>query len=117
MSLAIFLTLLTTVVALAVYYVRKTFSYFKDRGFEFIKPEFPFGNFKGVGTERHFSQMSREFYEQFKNKTPAIGLFLFTNPVVFLIDLDLIKNVFMKDFSNFQNRGLYVINFILLLFY
>ena len=108
MYLILFLSLLATLAAFIFSYVKKTFSYFENCGFEYVKPEFPFGNLRGVGTSYHFSQLSRDFYNRFKNKAPAFGLYFFTNPVVHLIDLDLIKNVLMSDFNNFHDRGLYV---------
>lgn len=108
MFLAIFSGFLILIITLIVYYVKKQFSYFEERGFEYIKPQFPFGNLKGVGSSIHFSQLSLEYYNKFKNKAPAIGLYFFTRPVVFLIDLDLVKNVLIKDFNNFHDRGLYV---------
>lgn len=110
--MAVFLGLLAVILALIVYYVKSSFSYFEKHGFEYVKPEFPFGSLKGVGISIHFSQLSREFYNKYKNKAPAIGLYFFTSPVVFLIDLDLVKNVLVKDFNNFHDRGLYVSFFL-----
>ncbi|KAG5669757.1 hypothetical protein PVAND_000051 [Polypedilum vanderplanki] len=107
-SLEVFLALFLVALGLCVFFIKKKFSYWKERGFDYIEPEFPFGNLKGVGYKIHFSELSREYYERYKNKTSAIGLYFFTQPVVFLTNLDAVKNILVKDFYNFHDRGLYV---------
>lgn len=89
----IYLTLSVAIVGLLALWFRKKFSYWKDHGFLFVKPEFPFGSLKGVGYKVHFSQKSRGFYEEYKNKAKAIGLYFFTAPAVLIIDLGFIKLV------------------------
>jgi cytochrome P450 family 6 len=95
-------------VSLIYYWFRKKFSYWEDRGFEFIKPDFPFGSLKGVGYQVHFSKKTRAFYTEYRNKAKAIGLYFFTAPVVLITNLNLLKNVLVKDFNNFHDRGFYV---------
>lgn len=108
MGLVIFVGLAVAVIALLVFWFKKKFSYWEDRGFSFVQPEFPFGNLKGVGYNIHFSQKTKKYYYDFKNKAKAIGLYFFTAPIVYIIDLDLVKHVLVKDFSNFTDRGIYV---------
>lgn len=108
MSFAVFLTLSIILVSLVYFYFKKKFLYFKERGFLYAEPEFPFGSLKGVGFSIHVAELSKKLYDKFKNKAPAIGLFFFTQPVVFLTDLDLIKNVLIKDFNTFHDHGVYV---------
>lgn len=96
------------IVGLVAYWFNKKFSYWENRGFEFVKPDFPFGSLKGVGYKVHFSQITKRFYSDYKDKAKAIGIYLFTAPAVFVIDLDTVKNVLVKDFSSFHDRGLYV---------
>lgn len=107
-SLTIVLSLLIAAIALLVFWIKKKFSCWEERGFDYIKPEFPFGNLKGVGYKTHFSQLSREYYNRYKNSAPAIGLYFFTQPVVLVTNLDVAKHVLVKDFHNFHDRGLYV---------
>ena len=38
---------------------------------------------------------------------PAFGVYFFTNPAVVVSDLDIIKNVLVRDFDVFHNRGLF----------
>jgi cytochrome P450 family 6 len=108
MGLNTFVALAVTVIALLAYWFKKKFSYWENRGFKFVEPEFPFGSLKGVGYKIHFGLKSRQYYLDFKDKAKAIGLYFFTAPVVLVTDLDTIKHVLVKDFNNFHDRGLYV---------
>ncbi|XP_059610500.1 probable cytochrome P450 6a21 [Phlebotomus argentipes] len=102
---------LVTVVTLLVagyLYVKKKFQYWDERGVPFVKPEFPFGTLKGMGKTRHTTEIFTEAYKQVKGKGPFAGIFFFTKPVMFPTDLDLLKNIFVKDFQYFQDRGAYV---------
>lgn len=108
MGLNIFIVLLIGVVGLIAFWFKKKFSYWDERGFDYIKPDFPFGNLKGVGYQIHFSQKTRDYYTRYKNKAQAIGLYFFTAPVVLITNLDVVKHVLVKDFGNFHDRGMYV---------
>ncbi|XP_037947258.1 cytochrome P450 6a9-like isoform X2 [Teleopsis dalmanni] len=47
------------------------------------------------------------YYKKFKDTGPFAGFYWFQRPGVFLLDMELIKNVLIKDFNNFTNRGFY----------
>jgi cytochrome P450 family 6 len=107
MSWSIFISLLISALTLIYFWIQKKFSYWKDRGFLFDKPNFPFGCLKDVGVKIHFSAVSKRIYEKFKNKAPAIGLYFFTSPVLYVMDLEIVKQILVKDFNNFVDRGIY----------
>jgi cytochrome P450 family 6 len=48
-----------------------------------------------------------QMYNQFKGKGPVGGMTIFTSPIMMLLDLDVIKNVMVKDFNVFPNRKVY----------
>ena len=108
MSFNIFIGLVVAVFGLIYYWFNKKFSYWKNHGFEYVKPEFPFGSMSGVGYKVHFSEKSRAFYNEFKNKTKAVGMYFFTAPSILITNLDLLKHILVKDFNSFHDRGLYV---------
>lgn len=108
MSLAIILTLFVVVISLVTLWIKKKFSYWRDRDFPHVEGKFPFGSMAGVGFSKHFSEVSKEIYEKFKGKTKAVGIFFSVAPTLLLLDLDLIKNVLVKDFNNFADRGIYL---------
>lgn len=86
----------------------KQYRYWKDRGFAQLDPvQFPFGNIRGIGAERHVIDLTLEIYEKFKKTDAAAGIYFFLTPTLFALDLDLIKNILIKDFSYFTDRAVY----------
>lgn len=54
------------------------------------------------------SHVLKQFYEEFKSKAPVHGLYeFFVRPSFVVTDLDVIKEILIKDFDNFRNRGIY----------
>lgn len=107
MSLSVTIALLSAIVGAVYFYIRRKYSFFQENGFLHEKPEFPFGNLKGVGKKFHQVYKMKELYERFKGKAPAFGIYFFITPTVVITDLELVKNVLARDFDNFHNRGLY----------
>lgn len=88
-------------------YFKTAFNYWKSRNVPHIKPVFPYGNFKDVGRKRHVSDVLRDIYDRFKGTAKFCGIYSFTQPVILLLDLDLIKTVLITEFANFADRGVY----------
>lgn len=104
MVLVIFLTLVFCVAALAFFWVRKKYSFFRDHGYHGV---FPYGNLKGMMTKSHPVYIIRRIYNKFKGKAPACGLFRLLSPGILILDLDLVRDILIRDFDNFHNRGIY----------
>ncbi|XP_024880595.1 cytochrome P450 6B2-like, partial [Temnothorax curvispinosus] len=88
------------------YYLTLNFDFWKSRGVRGPRPIPLFGNFKDVT----FSKISAhnyltKMYNKYKDE-PLFGIFAGMTPVLIVKDLDLIKNVLIKDFSTFANRGI-----------
>lgn len=105
MSFVLFLTV--TAIVCAYLYLIKTFSYWKDRGVSHETPSFLTGNLNGVRKYVHLVKRFQELYEKFKNDQKFCGFYLCQNPKLIIIDLELIKNILIKDFHYFDDRGLY----------
>ncbi len=101
------LLLLVFVVTSLYAYIKLKFSFWKNQKVAYIEPRLPFGNIAGIGRKIHSSQLMRNFYNELKGKGPFAGIYFFTKPVALAIDLDFIKNVFIKDFTYFHDRGVY----------
>nr|AAF97936.1 cytochrome P450 CYP6N3v1 [Aedes albopictus] len=101
----IYLTVLA--LTLAVLWVRKRYSYWKERGIPYVEPSFPSGNIRGMGRKEHFSTQMQRCYKELKGKGPVGGVFFFINPVALAMDLDFIKTVLVKDFQYFHDRSIY----------
>uniref|UniRef100_A0A1L8E4N4 Putative cytochrome n=1 Tax=Nyssomyia neivai TaxID=330878 RepID=A0A1L8E4N4_9DIPT len=94
---------------LSCMWIRKKYSYFENKGLPFYPhPKFPLGNLWGVGKVKHSGLFICDIYEYLKKKDILGGVFFFVRPIVVPIDLDLIKEILVKDFSAFPDRGIYV---------
>ena len=69
------------------------------------EPVFGFGNFlKGTLGKESLPEFLSRVYNGHKNE-PLIGVFLRTVPVLFVKDPDFIKDILIRDFSKFVDRG------------
>ncbi|KAG5669768.1 hypothetical protein PVAND_000062 [Polypedilum vanderplanki] len=93
---------------LGFYYLRRQMNYWKNRGVPSIKPSYIFGNLDGVGEKIHFTINLQNIYETFKDNYKFCGIYALQSPRLMLIDLELIKNILIKDFHYFTDRGVYV---------
>lgn len=106
MSLVI--TLLAVVAAVTYYLLRKTFTYWKDKGVPQFPLTFPHGNAKGLFKDYHTSQFLVKYYKMTKEIGAGFsGVYFFIRPTLFIVDLDLIKTILVKDFNLFVSRGNY----------
>lgn len=99
--------LILVLVALISFFIYRKTQYFQSRGVPCVEPEFYYGNSRGVGRDYHLSELIKKLYLKLKHKGPVAGMYLYTNPALMIMDLDLVKQVLVKDFSNFANRGRY----------
>jgi cytochrome P450 family 6 len=95
-------------VALLYAYVWQKFGFWARQNVPYIKPKFPFGNLQGFKRKLHSSQLLKNFYDEMKvSKRPFGGMYFFTKPVVVPLDTEFVKQVLVKDFQYFHDRGLY----------
>ncbi|XP_053982864.1 cytochrome P450 6A1-like [Hylaeus volcanicus] len=98
-------SLAITVVAFCYYYI-SNYDFWKNRGIRGPKPTIFFGNFKDVTMQkRAISTFVKKLYDEYKH-AQAIGIFQGSTPILVVKDLDLIKDVLIRDFSLFVNRGI-----------
>ncbi|XP_055637689.1 probable cytochrome P450 6a20 [Toxorhynchites rutilus septentrionalis] len=101
------LYLLLLVVSLTFYWVGKRFTYWKQRGVPFVEPSFPFGNLGGM-SKRHLGPLVQDSYNKLIGSGKKFGgIFFFVSPVALILDLDFAKDVLVKDFQYFHDRGVY----------
>ena len=88
---------------LALYwYVTKSFGKWKELGIPHSKPYFPFGSYNFV-SGRHLDDMSGDDHRKFANEK-YFGWWLLGKPVLALNDINLIKQIQVKDFDHFVDR-------------
>lgn len=107
MSFITFVGLFSLFISVIYYWIRKKFSFFDDNEILHEKPEFPLGNLQGAGKDFHIADKIRRNYEKFKNEAPLFGMYFFINANFVITDLELVKNVLVRDFDVFHNRGLF----------
>lgn len=107
MSLTVTIGLVCISISALYVWVRRRISFFERNGFLYEQPAFPFGNLNNVGRKFHIVYKVKELYDKFKGKAPAFGIYFFLTPNVVITDLELVKNVLIRDFDNFHNRGVY----------
>lgn len=108
MAIYLSLDILCGVVAIVLaiyYYFTATFDFWKVRNVPGPKPIPVFGNIKDVlFTKTAMCDYLKTLYEKYEDE-PMIGIFARRTPVLLLTDAKLIKDVFIRDFSKFADRG------------
>jgi hypothetical protein len=96
-------------IALLVYIIYKFFQrnaeYWKKRGFVFLGSEATGGALWNFWNKTPLAYVNLKMYKYAKPlKQPLFGFSEFLSPVVLVMDLDLMKNIFIKDFDSFIHR-------------
>jgi cytochrome P450 family 6 len=100
--------MLTCILAVVYIYFKWSFTYWKKRNVPYIKPIFPFVNLLDILlTRKSFGDYLAGVYKKFEGQKFG-GTYAFTMPRFLLRDPDLIKDILVKDFSSFQDRGFYM---------
>ncbi|KAK4878165.1 hypothetical protein RN001_010671 [Aquatica leii] len=92
-----------------VIYYKWAFKYWQRLGVPYLKPTVPFGNSQQVLlVQTSLGEALAEHYKTGKAKGyKHVGLFSFTTPEYMPIDSDIIRNILVRDFNYFCDRGLY----------
>jgi cytochrome P450 family 6 len=99
--------LIIGLVGLGYLRVKRRYNYWTERGFQSPTSFFPFGSLKDGANKNSFQEID-EIYRKFKGKTPAVGVYFFMKPAIVPIDLELCKNILVRDFASFHDRDFYV---------
>lgn len=108
MSLTIIL--LTIVVILLTYllfHINRKLSYWHSQQIPHRKPHFILGNFQGFQKTHSLAEIIRQHYNEFKESGPFSGFYFIHRPAALISDSAILKNILIKDFQNFSDRGLF----------
>nr|WCC58065.1 cytochrome P450 [Pharsalia antennata] len=100
---------LVTVVIVATGYIKYCYGYWKRKNVPYLVPRFPFGNStslfpKGIS----IGAVTKSFYDKFKSMGHSVGgIYFGIEPKLVILDPDLIRDILIKDFQNFTDRGVY----------
>ncbi|XP_012231779.1 probable cytochrome P450 6a14 [Linepithema humile] len=96
---------IVTVIVLLYYYFTSNYNFWKLHGVRGPQPIPIFGTFKDVMLAKKFlGDYLKEVYNDYKEEA-MIGIYHKKTPILILKDPDLIKDVLIKDFSAFSDRG------------
>jgi cytochrome P450 family 6 len=94
--------------AVVYIYFRSSFTYWKKRKVPYVEPTFPFGNFQDVlFFRKSIGFLYRDMYRELEGEKYG-GVYTFSKPGFMFRDPDIIKNVLIKDFSSFHDRGFHM---------
>ncbi|KAG5667308.1 hypothetical protein PVAND_015294 [Polypedilum vanderplanki] len=82
------------------------FLYWKKLGFSHVPGKIPVGSGSDVGSKEHLCDFLKREYDKFKNISPAFGVYFMTKPVLVPTDPELIRDIFVRNFETFHERGL-----------
>ncbi|EDW08931.1 cytochrome P450 6a2 [Drosophila mojavensis] len=101
-----FIYLLTAVSALVAYFLYYNMNYWKNRGIPQDPPHPVYGNMIGFRRNRIVHEIMGDYYMKFrKSGHPFVGFSFLQRRSAFIMDIKLAKNVLIKDFTNFTDRG------------
>jgi len=84
-------------------WITKSFDKWRKLGIPYAKPSFPYGSYNIFAGKTHLNDFVKGDYEKYKDEK-LYGWFLLGKPVLAINDLDLLKNIQVKDFNHFVDR-------------
>ncbi|XP_034479621.1 cytochrome P450 6a2-like [Drosophila innubila] len=104
----ILLYFLFAIPALLAYILYRNLNYWRHRGIPQEPPHPLYGNIEGFKKNRVLHHIHQEYYNKFrKSGFPFVGFHFLHRRSAYIIDTKLAKNVLIKDFANFTDRGLF----------
>nr|ALX81394.1 cytochrome P450 [Liposcelis entomophila] len=98
------LILVATVLTSVYLYFQHRFRYWSKKNVAHTQPSFPLGDLKGMGTEHSIGPLFQNIYDKYKNHK-VVGVWMMATPTLVVNDVNLVKNVLVKDFNHFHDRG------------
>jgi cytochrome P450 family 6 len=103
-----FITVVTAIFIGLYFYVTRNFKFWQKLGIPYAQPTPFVGNLKEcVLLKTTIGEQLQRIYNEHRDK-PYVGIFSFDKPSLLVRDLELVKNILVKDFQNFMDRILSV---------
>ncbi|KAH8355325.1 hypothetical protein KR093_010972, partial [Drosophila rubida] len=109
-TMAIGILLVTVLIAVLGYLflrLRRNQQYWQNLGIPCESPSPILGNLSGIHTTRSFAEVWMDYYAKFRGTGPFAGFYWFLRPAVFVLEPFLVKNILIKDFNKFSDRGFF----------
>jgi hypothetical protein len=96
-------SLSTVFIALYLYFTRN-FKFWQKLGIPYVKPTPFVGNLKECAFQKvNLGKNLQQIYEEHSDK-PYVGIFSFDKPILLIRDLELMKNILVKDTQYFVDH-------------
>jgi cytochrome P450 family 6 len=104
-SITFYLISVITPIFIGLYfYVTRNFNFWQKLGVPYVKPTPFFGSLKECALlKTTIGEQLQRIYNEHNDK-PYVGIFSFDKPSLLVRDLELVKNILVKDFQNFMDR-------------
>ncbi|KAL7036967.1 hypothetical protein ACKWTF_009020 [Chironomus riparius] len=100
----IFIFLMLAIIALLYVYLTWNFDYWTKRGIPAPKAKVLFGDLpNGLTRKKHVAYDIQVLYDNFKAKTPFVGLIQTRDPRLLILEPEVVKDVLIRKFNNFRN--------------
>ena len=99
-------TIVTIIFGLFYFYAKYKLSYWRRKGVKSPPAHIIFGNMKdSILFKKMPGQVLKDIYYSVDPNEPIVGCYIFHKPLLIIRDRDLIKQMMVKDFEVFPNRG------------
>ena len=104
-SLAFYLICVIAAIFIGLYFhFTRNFNFWQKLGIPYVKPTPFVGTFKDcVLLKTTIGKQLQRIYNEHSDK-PYVGIFSFDKPILLFRDLELVKNILVKDFQYFTDR-------------
>lgn len=108
--LGILALVLVSILTSIYIYIKYSFEYWRSRGVPHDEPIIPYGHIRDIGKTIHPMHFYKKMYDKYKPTGAKIcGVYSFTQPIALVLDLEMVKNILIRDFQFFNDRGSYYI--------
>jgi len=98
------ISVITTILIGLYFYFTRNFNFWHKLGVPYVKPTPFFGNLKECALQKTtIGEQLKNIYNEHSDK-PYVGIFSFDKPSLLVRDLEMVKNILVKDFQNFMDR-------------
>ncbi|KAE8748379.1 Cytochrome P450 CYP6 [Frankliniella occidentalis] len=106
--LALYLSCGAVALCAALYvYMRRSLTYWQRRKVPVVTPTTLFGNYgPSILGKRSLSEVAQDIYNEHKDER-YVGTYFMLTPLLQINDPDIIRSVFIKDFQDFNGRGMH----------
>ncbi|CAB3365186.1 Hypothetical predicted protein [Cloeon dipterum] len=105
LGLQVTLLLMGLMTYLAYKFLTKNFDYWQKKGVKFVRPVPFFGSASSVFLiKEHVLTFTQRIYQEYEGE-PFVGIYMGRTPCLLSLDPQLIKHIFVKDFSHFVDHG------------